>query len=226
MSSSSIVNSNPPTTLTYVQHASRLVSNATDISIKSYSLVQHLDEAIQRISNIIDANRIKSSRQISSSSNSSSNNTNSLAIDDLQKLFKIAEDLSERKAQIVLKNYDLIDHNMKIIDNELTKVRKIIDKNPINKKLNLLEEIYEKDTKKRKNHHHNIHEDRTAISAALDGVLIDPNEPLYCFCRQVAYGEMIACDNEECEVEWFHYPCVNLTKKPRSTWVCSVCKAK
>lgn len=24
---------------------------------------------------------------------------------------------------------------------------------------------------------------------------IDPNEPLYCYCQQVSYGEMVACDN-------------------------------
>lgn len=26
---------------------------------------------------------------------------------------------------------------------------------------------------------------------------IDANEPLYCICKKPAYGEMIACDNEE-----------------------------
>lgn len=25
---------------------------------------------------------------------------------------------------------------------------------------------------------------------------IDPNEPKYCYCRQVSFGEMVACDNE------------------------------
>ena len=25
----------------------------------------------------------------------------------------------------------------------------------------------------------------------------DANEPTYCICQQVSYGEMIACDNEE-----------------------------
>lgn len=24
----------------------------------------------------------------------------------------------------------------------------------------------------------------------------DPNEPRYCHCNQVSYGEMVACDNE------------------------------
>ncbi|KAG8098143.1 hypothetical protein GUJ93_ZPchr0013g37976 [Zizania palustris] len=28
---------------------------------------------------------------------------------------------------------------------------------------------------------------------------IDPNEPTYCICHQVSYGDMIACDNENCE---------------------------
>jgi len=26
---------------------------------------------------------------------------------------------------------------------------------------------------------------------------VDPNEPTYCYCGQVSYGEMIACDNAE-----------------------------
>lgn len=25
----------------------------------------------------------------------------------------------------------------------------------------------------------------------------DPNEPRYCLCNQVSYGEMVACDNED-----------------------------
>jgi inhibitor of growth protein 4 len=29
---------------------------------------------------------------------------------------------------------------------------------------------------------------------------VDPNEPTYCICQQVSYGEMIACDNEDVSV--------------------------
>lgn len=29
---------------------------------------------------------------------------------------------------------------------------------------------------------------------------IDPNEPTYCFCKQVAFGEMIACDNDDVSI--------------------------
>lgn len=26
---------------------------------------------------------------------------------------------------------------------------------------------------------------------------VDPNEPTYCLCHQVSYGEMIGCDNTD-----------------------------
>lgn len=28
---------------------------------------------------------------------------------------------------------------------------------------------------------------------------MDPNEPVYCICMQVSYGEMVGCDNPSCE---------------------------
>ncbi|TBU62548.1 hypothetical protein BD310DRAFT_918645 [Dichomitus squalens] len=45
----------------------------------------------------------------------------------------------------------------------------------------------------------------------------------YCFCESVSYGEMIACDDEDCEREWFHIACVGLTVLPAGTWYCSKC---
>jgi hypothetical protein len=58
------------------------------------------------------------------------------------------------------------------------------------------------------------------------GVDVDPNEPIYCFCRNIAYGEMIGCDNPNCQYEWFHYKCVGLTRQPtaRNRWLCPKCK--
>ena len=52
---------------------------------------------------------------------------------------------------------------------------------------------------------------------------VDPNEPTYCTCHQVSYGEMIGCDNPECPIEWFHFACVALTTKPKGKWFCSRC---
>ncbi|XP_064500706.1 inhibitor of growth protein 4 isoform X1 [Pseudopipra pipra] len=52
---------------------------------------------------------------------------------------------------------------------------------------------------------------------------VDPNEPTYCLCHQVSYGEMIGCDNPDCSIEWFHFACVGLTTKPRGKWFCPRC---
>uniref|UniRef100_A0AAG5DNI1 Inhibitor of growth protein n=1 Tax=Anopheles atroparvus TaxID=41427 RepID=A0AAG5DNI1_ANOAO len=53
----------------------------------------------------------------------------------------------------------------------------------------------------------------------------DPNEPRYCICNQVSYGDMVACDNEDCPFEWFHYPCVNITSSPKGKWYCPQCSS-
>lgn len=34
---------------------------------------------------------------------------------------------------------------------------------------------------------------------------IDPSEPRYCYCNRVSYGEMVACDNDDCPREWVRY---------------------
>ncbi|XP_026756050.2 inhibitor of growth protein 3 isoform X1 [Galleria mellonella] len=52
----------------------------------------------------------------------------------------------------------------------------------------------------------------------------DPNEPRYCICNQVSYGDMVACDNQDCPYEWFHYPCVGITAPPKGKWYCPQCQ--
>ena len=37
-------------------------------------------------------------------------------------------------------------------------------------------------------------------------------EETYCFCQNISYGDMVACDKQDCRYEWFHFPCVGLTK--------------
>ncbi|KAK4761155.1 hypothetical protein SAY87_006048 [Trapa incisa] len=55
---------------------------------------------------------------------------------------------------------------------------------------------------------------------------VDPNEPTYCFCNQVSFGEMVACDNPNCKIEWFHFGCVGLKERPKGRkWYCPDCAA-
>ncbi len=41
------------------------------------------------------------------------------------------------------------------------------------------------------------------------------DEDVYCYCNQVSYGEMVACDGEGCPREWFHLECVGLKVAPK-----------
>ncbi|AQL09534.1 inhibitor of growth protein 5 [Zea mays] len=52
---------------------------------------------------------------------------------------------------------------------------------------------------------------------------VDPNEPTYCLCNQVSYGEMVACDNPNCKIEWYHYGCVGVKEQPKGKWYCPNC---
>ena len=49
-----------------------------------------------------------------------------------------------------------------------------------------------------------------------DEAEIDAEEPTYCYCNSVSYGEMVACDADGCPREWFHLECVGLKVAPSS----------
>lgn len=53
---------------------------------------------------------------------------------------------------------------------------------------------------------------------------IDPDEPRYCTCNQVSYGQMVGCDNDNCSIEWFHFDCMKLMSKPKGKWYCPDCR--
>lgn len=55
---------------------------------------------------------------------------------------------------------------------------------------------------------------------------VDPNEPVYCTCRRVAYGQMLGCDNKDCTYGWFHVSCVGLLAPPTGSWLCPDCRAE
>lgn len=48
----------------------------------------------------------------------------------------------------------------------------------------------------------------------------------FCLCGEGEHGRMIACDNSDCKIEWFHFSCVGLRAKPRGAWYCPGCTPK
>jgi len=51
-----------------------------------------------------------------------------------------------------------------------------------------------------------------------------PQKEKYCYCGQGSHGEMVACDNSQCNIEWFHYGCVGLQSPPAGHWLCPECQ--
>jgi hypothetical protein len=54
----------------------------------------------------------------------------------------------------------------------------------------------------------------------------EASDERYCYCNDISYGEMVACDNKNCAREWFHLRCVGLEKAPgkNAKWFCDECK--
>lgn len=48
----------------------------------------------------------------------------------------------------------------------------------------------------------------------------------YCYCNQRSYGEMVACENDDCKYQWFHTGCLNMKKVPDEDedWYCPTCR--
>ncbi|KAK1481463.1 PHD-finger domain-containing protein [Colletotrichum cuscutae] len=70
--------------------------------------------------------------------------------------------------------------------------------------------------------------DESEIQAGKRSYDYTEDEPTYCYCQGVSYGEMVACDAANCEREWFHLNCVGLKVAPTgsSKWYCEVCLQK
>lgn len=54
----------------------------------------------------------------------------------------------------------------------------------------------------------------------------EEDDQLYCFCQTVSFGEMVACDNNDCKYQWFHYGCIGLNEPPKGLWYCPDCRKK
>ena len=147
--------------------------------------------------------------------------------DKIQYKMQQMENLSTRKLQLCTQIYDLCDVHMKVGTKQLKIIENILN----NKGIPI--EIQTKNSLKRNND--SIHTDTgtgtdTGISKndynnnhKYHRNIVDIAEPTYCICNQVAYGDMVACENENCVTEWFHYKCVNLYKTPKSNWLCPTC---
>lgn len=132
--------------------------------------------------------------------------------------------IADLKVRLAMQTYDLLDNHIRRIDENLKRfaAELQLDKDEIS--------AVSGRTRSQEGLRKDDSEMSSRGSAAADAAIdmkIDPNEPVYCFCRQVAFGEMVACDNDDCTLEWFHFQCVGLTpaNRPKDNWLCPQCTA-
>ena len=52
------------------------------------------------------------------------------------------------------------------------------------------------------------------------------SEDTFCVCRGALTDSMLACDNNSCEIGWFHLSCVGQKSIPVGIWTCPQCSGK
>lgn len=206
----------------------------TDLTNQVFPLIGKIDEATDQLSTLLE-NKVDASTDLDSrkiEANTERKPSAQLVSDEEQEIVmlrKTIDVLSTSKIQLVTMNYDLIDHNIKLVDSEIALLEKALIGCG---ELKFIQELNPKESdhvtpdaksilaiteKKRK---YEVKSDETVQIAAKP---IDPNEPVYCICNRIAFGDMVACDNEECPIEWFHYACVNVIRTPLNVWLCPNC---
>jgi len=171
-------------------------------------------------------------------------------MEKIQKMFKKAKEISDDKVKIAIQTYELVDKHIRRLDGDLAKFEsEMKEKGRLSqteseeeepeqtdkkgKKKNLKDSKKKKgreeDKKKKKPKNQKADFSGSQATSTLQvptevlDMPVDPNEPTYCLCQQVSYGEMIGCDNQDCPIEWFHFGCMSLTTKPKGKWYCPKC---
>ncbi|CAD5226879.1 unnamed protein product [Bursaphelenchus xylophilus] len=120
------------------------------------------------------------------------------------------EQLSSEKVKLATKNYETLDYYVDELDKTYAKItteRAEASSGPSRRRRDIKVEEIEK------------FDPTTVVDMP-----VDPDEPTYCLCNQVSFGQMVMCDNRTCLTEWFHFDCVGLTSTPTGKWFCPNCK--
>lgn len=142
---------------------------------------------------------------------------------------KTCEDIANEKISLATQTYTMVDNHIQRLDKYLKKFEEelrreseivrgsVAAEQRIDASGRVGKESDTKTTEKKL-------ELEQPVSMDLD-LPIDPNEPTYCYCNQVSFGNMVACDNPDCKIEWFHFECVGIKERPKGKWYCPDCAA-
>ncbi|XP_039002031.1 PHD finger protein ING1-like isoform X2 [Hibiscus syriacus] len=214
---------------------------------KKYALMRDLDKSLQEI---VRQNEQRCEQEIEDSKrgvragnitpDTSLIRFSDEALDEQKHSIRIADE----KVALAIQAYDLVDSYIQQLDQYLKKSGEELRRERENTVANATSQIPDGTTKSGRSESGRERKNKTRLATAaassaatevaataanptgmeLD-LPVDPNEPTYCLCNQVSYGEMVACDNPACKIEWFHFGCVGLKEQPKGKWYCPDCAA-
>ncbi|KAH8403360.1 hypothetical protein KR222_011353 [Zaprionus bogoriensis] len=259
---------------------------------RNFKLMRKLDDRAQTAMKSIDSHAKDFMRKLAADNGSMSEEERKERLENIKALFGKAKEYSDDKVQLAIQTYELVDKQIRRLDNDLARFEGEIQEKASSTRAKSEEAVAKSGRKKTKdgkatgkkkkpassdeetgrggNHSNSAsganlnasscaaqgskkkkskliqeketrkggaqkkaadvddsekessHTAATHPSDVMD-MPVDPNEPTYCLCHQVSYGEMIGCDNPDCPIEWFHFACVGLTTKPKGKWFCPKC---
>ncbi|XP_015371039.1 PREDICTED: inhibitor of growth protein 4-like [Diuraphis noxia] len=214
---------------------------------RNFSLMLDLDSRSQKLMTNID--KMTGSYMLNVKKHSVEEKKKTMA--RIQQKFDAAKELSDDKVQLSIQTYELVDQRIRRLDSEIARFKSKIQlkagirESAFNakKKLQLKKGTQLTSATSLVGAVSDLTSpaysvanvpvetssftgsvvDAGVIHAADADMPIDPNEPTFCLCNQVSFGEMIGCDDPDCAIEWFHFGCVNLITKPKGKWFCPKC---
>lgn len=210
---------------------------------RNFQLMRQLDERSEEIKIEID----KQTVQYVSEAKTLPPDVRVDKIKKIQEAYAKCREFADDKVQLAMQTYEMVDKHIRKLDSDLARFEADLKEKSIQESASVgtsKDSDFAVDKKRRKKGRTTASEDETksnkkkqktveadvpvglsaySTSDVLD-MPVDPNEPTYCLCHQVSYGEMIGCDNQDCPIEWFHFGCVGLSSKPKGKWFCPKCR--
>ncbi|KAK4514692.1 uncharacterized protein ATC70_002294 [Mucor velutinosus] len=211
---------------------------------RNYTLIRQLDESAEELLAQIAAESIS----LTKPQKALTTEERKKRLEHIGQLLNETLKKGEEKLALAKSTYDTVDRHCTRLDNDLQKIEDeqligpgrtaaVSHSTPAKRDISSLEDATprkqtgrkkSRKTQAEKKADENAFSQEDAIqqaqaAASLSDLPIDPNEPLYCYCSQVSFGEMVACDSGDCEIEWFHLECVGLKTPPKGKWYCKNC---
>lgn len=140
------------------------------------------------------------------------NNTSKIGNEESSTYFYYLQSQLRKQSVLLLK---LVQDQKNILNRERVQLNKQLHTR--NRYQNFIKKINE--TKLTVHSHQNTKSNE--VSVDIENTEDQDLEPRYCICNDVSYGDMIACDNDDCPKQWFHCKCVHISVPPKGKWYCS-----